>query len=242
MNKTKESLSVILWSLPKVEPLKEQVLKIHSMLLILKEFGDSLNPQYLAAVKNEKYEKFEISMSNVEALLVKTVEQEQIDTKLGVGSVVDFFSSTCEKESASIRISVGNSNPKLKNTFIINFPADFDFDNLTELSLLFNKLVMIFNPYWGCISSYSDARRYGGYYNHSENIPKSVFWINYWGKDIVEKLEISEKINNTNIKELCEAFEINEGYYIRLQKKPADNLNEEDLSNQRKINSILGLD
>ena len=239
-----DTYSLILWGKANNETKQEQIQKIYQILSILKEFGEPFVPNYLPAKKKVDCKSFILSVENIELLLKKTQKEEELDTKLGVGKSIDFFSSLNDDASSGIGIRLGNSSPRITNTVVIDFPTNFDFkqpDISNRLAELFKELVKIFNPYWGCISSRFNCQQFGGYYNKDKDIPNTVFWMNYWGEDITNALKVSKKVQKGKTDNLYEVKEYQDGYFLRLQEKLINLDNEKEVSFQKMVNSIFEL-
>lgn len=239
-----DTYSLILWAPPKKEIKEEQVQKIYDILSALIEFGEPFLPNYLPAKRKSECKPFVLKHDNIEKLLKKSPKYEELDEKLGVGKTIGFFSSLEDDDSSVITISIGNSNPRGNNTIMINFPANFDFnqpDISDKLSKLFKELIKIFEPYWGCISGWFNSQQYDGYYNHDRGIPNALFWMNYWGEDIASKLKVSKEIKKEKIDRLHRIEEYQKGYFIRLQELPIDINNESQINFQNEMNITFGL-
>lgn len=52
-------------------------------------------------------------------------------------------------------------------------------ENFDELSEIFKELVVVFNPFYGCITSRSNRNMFDTYYNKTNNSPTSIFDINF---------------------------------------------------------------
>jgi len=240
---TIDTNSLILWASPKKETKEEQVLKIYDILATLIEFGEPFLPNYLPAKRKNECKAFILNYENIEKLLKKSKKYEELDEKLGVGKTIGFFSSFEDYDSSSISITIGNSG-LIGNTIALRFPVNFDFNQAEisdKLTVLFKRLIKIFDPYWGCISSWFNCQQYGGYYDNNRNIPNAVFWMNYWGENITNTLKVSEQVKKGKTKELYEIEEYQNGYFLMLHEKPVDVNNGANISFQKEINSIFKL-
>lgn len=77
---------------------------------------------------------------------------------------------------------------------------------------------------------------YGGYYDDEKQVPNAIFDLNYWDRSIINKLYSIDTVHS----KLYEFEEINNGYYIRLQKEPIDTSNKAHLKLQ-KVQLFAGL-
>jgi len=232
--------TIVLWMRDYDETLNNQIGRIFSSL---KEMATLkyLTPKYLKACSKNKAEEFELSKENIR----KLIDQNRVDNKREqLGSMFGFFTSMDDDTMCGISFSTGIRTEKFVNTLVINISnQDYeDTHNAEEINNLFTKLVDINRPFYAYLSEDENASMYEQYMKSIDEAPDAVLWVNYFGEAIATKLNISEKMADTNIEELCEIRELNDGYYIRLQESPINNLSEEQLSNQKKINSILGLD
>jgi len=241
---TIDTHNLILWARPKKEAKQEQVRKIYEILSVLIEFGEPFLPNYLPAKRKSECKPFILSYENIEKMLEKIPKYEELDERLGVGKAIGFFSSLEDEKSSRISMNIGHSNSRGNNTIVISFPINFDFEqpNISNrLAELLKELVKIFDPYWGCITSWFNSRQFDGYYNHEKGIPNAVFWMNYWGEDITNTLKVSKKIKKGKIDKLYEIEEYHKGYFLRLQEKPIDINNEIEIDFQKQVNSIFNL-
>jgi len=239
---TIDTHNLILWAGPKKELKEEQVQKIYDILSVLTEFGEPFLPNYLPAKRKSECKEFILSYENIEKLLKKSPKYEELDGRLGVGKTIGFFSSLEDDKSSVISITIGNFG-LIGNSIVLKFPINFNFESnvFDKLTSLLKKLISIFNPYWGCISSRFNSQQFDGYYNHEKGIPNAVFWMNYWGEDITNTLKVSKKIKKGKIDKLYEIEEYHKGYFLRLQEKPIDINNEIEIDFQKQVNSIFNL-
>ena len=235
-----KNYTMILWMNDYNESLGNQIKRIYSSMKEMSEL-DYLKPKYLKAYSKKEAEEFVLTKENIE----KIIERNRTDNEMtDLGSRFGFFTSMNDDTMCGISFSTGIRTAQFVNTLVINISNQNYEDNLKdkEVTSLFMKLVEINKPFYACLSEDENRSMYGPYMKSIDGVPSSVLWINYFGEAIATKLNISEKMADTNIEELCEIRELNDGYYIRLQERPINNLSEEQLSNQKKINSILGLD
>lgn len=96
---------------------------------------------------------------------------------------------------------VGNKVDKFYNTFIVNLPLSLNlYDEKTAdmIGNMFEELVHVYHPFWGCISNKTLSRKYGKYFEG--NLPTTVHWMNYWSEDIIHAIgkKRIQKIVNRN--------------------------------------------
>lgn len=82
-----------------------------------------------------------------------------------------------------------------------------------------------------------NLKKYDNFYDFNNQIPKVVFWVNYWGEDIINNFKINEKMLET----VYEYEVLKDSCYIRLQKEPIDAFNNQHMEFQNKINRMLNL-
>ena len=216
----RDSYEMILWAKANENKLGIQTRQVFDILTILNEVP-YLKPKYLTAYKKGDIEEFKLTVENVEKLIIKEKDRKYPE----LGSRISFFTSLEDEEAVSISIQIGVSENKFNNTIVIDLNYDYKNEKIEmfdELSNIFKKLVGIFNPYYGCITSESVIDVFDLYYDDLRNSPTSIFDINYWGEDLISKLAIN-RIKN----KVFECVKLNKGYYIRLQKEPLDILNTE---------------
>jgi hypothetical protein len=61
------------------------------------------------------------------------------------------------------------------------------------VKVLFEKLIELFKPFWGCVSNHALTRKYGKYME--SGIPTTIHWMNYWAEEIIDKFG-REKLNH----------------------------------------------
>jgi hypothetical protein len=235
MNK---NYTAVLWMNDYRESLDSQVERIYSSMNKMGKV-DYLIPKYLPANSKAEVTEFVFSVNNVKDMIITNIDEKFND----LGSRFSFFTSMNDDKMCGISFSTGIKNEQFVNTVVVNIKNQ-DYDNTEkaeEISSLFLKLVEINKPFYACLTENENKSLHGPYMKSIDGVPSAVLWVNYFGETIATKLSIAEKMIDTNIEELCEIRKLNDGYYIRLQESPINNLSEEQLSNQKKINSILGL-
>lgn len=229
-----DTYTMILWAKANNNKIEIQAKQIFDILSVLSQVP-YLRPRYLTAYKKRDTSEFELTLDNVERLIIKKRDKQFAE----LGSRVSFFTSLNEDESVGISINIGVSKAKFQNTIVINLNSDYKEQNIKkfdELSEVFKKLVIIFDPFYGCITSRSISNMFDSYYDKTNNALASIFDINYWGEDIVNNLPIG-KIQE----KVFECIEINKGYYIRLQREPVDISNISHMDLQKDINCLIGI-
>lgn len=229
-----DTYTMILWAKANNNEIDTQAKQVFDILTTLSQVP-YLRPKYLTAYKKKDTTEFELSIDNVEKLITKKRDKQFEE----LGSKISFFTSLNDNESVGISISIGVSKAKFQNTVVLDLNFDYKEQSVKkfdELSEIFKKLVIVFAPFYGCITSRSNGSMFDTYYDKINNSPTSIFDINYWGVDIVNNLPISE------IQEkVFECIEINRGYYIRLQKEPVNISNINHMKLQKDINCLLGI-
>ena len=230
--------SIILWSRAADEEFKVTVDRAYSIIMALKEFGTELRPDYLTAMSKKNARLFDYSYETFEELICKGVNKEGKIIFADLGYSISFFSSKVEQNSAGIRMHIGTTNPKFKNTLVIALPqtcplyTDAIFD--ARLIELFKKIADIFDPFWGCIGNGINIRRYDGYWG--DKLPTATHWINYFGQSLIEQLSI-KKIEKSPV---YRTEKLSNGYLLQLEKAPIDDTDEEDIKIQTRANEYFG--
>ena len=203
-----DTYTMILWAKANNNKIDTQTKQVFDILSTLSQVS-YLRPKYLTANRKKNTTEFELTLDNVEKLITKKRDKQFEE----FGSKISFFTSLNDDESVGISISIGVSKAKFQNTIVLDLNFDYkeqSVEKFDELSEVFKKLVSVFAPFYGCITSRSNSSMCDTYYDKINNSPTSIFDINYWGEDIVIDLPISEIR-----KKVFECKEINSGYYIR---------------------------
>jgi hypothetical protein len=102
-------------------------------------------------------------------------------------------------------------------------------------------LIAINHPYYGCITGTFNYDLYEETYLDKKDIPESVLWVNYWGNDIVENMDLDKGNTEEQLaKKVYEFKKLEEGYFIRLSKDVASDQGSEVFL-QKEVNSLLNL-
>lgn len=229
-----DTYTMILWAKANNNGIDTQAKQVFDILNTLSQVP-YLRPKYLTAYQKKDTTEFELTLENIEKLITKKRDKQFEE----LGSKISFFTSLNDNESVGISISIGVSKAKFQNTVVLDLNFDYKKQSVKkfdELSEIFKKFVIIFAPFYGCITSRSNGSMFDTYYDKTNNTPTSIFDINYWGIDIINNLPISE------IQEkVFECIEMNRGYYIRLQKEPVNISNIDHIKLQKDINCLLGI-
>lgn len=220
-------LTMLLWSEASEETLDSQAEKVYSSLIALSRI-DNLVPTFETAKKKKNVKKFDLSYENVK----KIIEDKRDKQFPALGSTFSFFSSLSDKDSSSISFSVGITDKRFSNTFVLEFHAD----SADWCISLFKELVLLNDPYFGCITN-SD---YMEYFSTKEKKPLHIFWINYWKENIAREMGIP------NDDELCKQIKtyahdfskLGNGYYCQSKEMPFDEL-DSNMDSTEEISKIL---
>ena len=202
---------------------------VYEILQKLNEYN-LFNTLFLPAKRKKDIKVFELTKENVKITILKNKDKKFPN----LGSELSFFTSLEDDESLSINISVGKFNTRLNNTMVISLPINITLEKSMECIELFKDLVKLYDAYYACITSNENIKIYNDWYNYNDNVPKAVFWINYWGNDIANRLSIN-KLENNGLK--CD--KIGDGYFVRLQEEPVDTEHLIQLDRQKKFNNLL---
>ena len=111
-----------------------------------------------------------------------------------------------EKNSCTFSMIVGNKFEKMNNVLIVDLPLSYNLyekETADMISELFEKLVQVYKPFWGCISNRALSRKYGKFLEG--NLPTTVHWMNYWSEDIIRTVGM-DKIQNVVEKNITVSF------------------------------------
>lgn len=77
------------------------------------------------------------------------------------------------------------------NTLVVDLPININLNDIeisNNISSMFEILVERFSPFWGCVANSGFVSEYG-YFNTDENIPETIFWLNYFNDAIIKKID-----------------------------------------------------
>lgn len=195
--------SIILWrkAEEKDKVFEDVVKEAYGVFKLFQGYPQELRPNYLTAETKKDIKGFDWNYENFSSVLKQGINKEGKNIFEDLGYSISFFSSMNEKEACSFQMKVGNKNEKFYNTLIIHLPLSLNlYDKKTAemISVLFEKLVQAYMPYWGCISNRALSRQYGKYLEGT--LPTTVHWMNYWSEDIVRTIGMKkiEKIIDIN--------------------------------------------
>lgn len=233
MNKYYE---MIFWMNNYNESLDEQVDRIFLSLKACEEV-DYLIPCYLKSSSKQSAPKFELSKKNVKELIITNMNTRTID----LGSRFGFFTSMDDTISCGISFSTGIKSKMFVNTLVITIShTEYkEEQEIEEINNLFLQLIYANKPCYACLTDQVNRNKYGDgkLLNIESGLPNAVLWINYWGKNISENLDLYKK--RKRIEGLCDIKELLDGYYIRLQYRPINDSKSDELLNQEKFNQIM---
>ena len=229
---------LIIWLKNYEDNFEKQVERVYASLTEMAKI-DNMAPKYLTAMSKESAPEFELTKENVEQLVVDKQDKKFPD----LGSNISFFSSKDDSKICGIGVSAGIKNSKFVNTVT----ASISFMNLqndmkkrNQIVNLFKRLIDINDAFYGCIVDNTNYNLYDGYYNYTTKLPRSVFWVNYWGNEIIDRLP-QENLAIENIEdEVYQLRKGEKGCFIRLSETSIFD-DEEKVALQRKVNKKLGL-
>lgn len=228
----KDRYKMIVWAKSKKELLREQIDKSYHILNTLKKYG-LFDKLLLPAPNIRKVKEFSINQENIEKMILRKQDKKFSD----LGSHFSFFTSLEQEKSLKIDFSVGRSNARFKNVMTISFPVMYTPLQIIMYIKLLQDLVEVYEAFYACITSNMNLKLYDDWFDNKNQIPKVVFWENYWGNEIVSKMEINEQM----IKSVYKFERAEDGCYIRLLDEPFDGLNPQHIEAQKKVNNLLKL-
>ena len=164
----------------------EIVKEAYEVLNLFQDYSCELRPNYLTAETKKATKAFHWNFENFKEKLKEGVNREGKNVFEDLGYSISFFSSMNDLESCGFLMCTGNKKQKFYNSLIIELPISlnlYDKKAAEMISNLFEKLVQVYEPFFGCVSNKALIRKYGRYLN--ENLPATVDWINYWSEDIL---------------------------------------------------------
>ena len=200
--------SIILWRKAEREDKSfEEISKeAYEVLELFQRYPQELRPNYLTAKIKKDIKEFEWNYKNFSNQLKRGINKEGEVIFNELGYSISFFSSLDEKNSCAFSMTVGNKFEKINNVLIVDLPLTYnlyDKEKADIISNLFEKLVQVYKPFWGCISNKALSRKYGKFLEGS--LPTTVHWLNYWSEDIWKTIGI-EKIQNMINKNATSTF------------------------------------
>ena len=163
----------------------------YEVLKLFQDYPNMLRPNYLTAKSKKEIKEFNWNYENFSKELRKGINKDGKMVLEDLGYSVSFFSSMNEQDSCGFLMHVGNKIEKFYNTIKIELPLSLNLysPHTSEMiSNLFERLVQIYMPFFGCISNRVLARKYGKYLEG--NSPTMINWINYWSEDIIGSVGI----------------------------------------------------
>ena len=226
----KDRYKMIVWAKPKKELLIDQIDKGYRILNTLKKYG-LFDMLLLPASNTRKVKEFFVSQENIEKMILNKQDKKFPD----LGSQLSFFTSLEQEKSLKIDFTVGRSNDRFKNAMTISFPVMCTSLQIIRYIKLLQDLVDLYEAFYACITSNMNLKSYDEWFDNKSQIPKVMFWENYWGNEIVRKMGINEQMK----KNVYKYERVESGCYIRLLDEPFDASNPQHIETQKKVNNIL---
>lgn len=168
-----DTYTMILWAKANNNGIDTQAKQVFDILNTLSQVP-YLRPKYLTAYQKKDTTEFELTLENIEKLITKKRDKQFEE----LGSKISFFTSLNDNDSVGISISIGVSKAKFQNTVVLDLNIDYKEQSVKkfdELSEIFKKLVIVFAPFYGCITSRSNGSMFDTYYDKTNNTPTSIF-------------------------------------------------------------------
>lgn len=228
--------TIVLWRMPELEEKSFDSLARNSfeLMSVFQDFDCEWRPNYLTGYKKNKT-KFQWNYNNFSEELKKGVNREGKKAFSHLGYQISFYSSLIEDKSFGHSLTIGST--RFFNVLTVKIANDFNlYDNVNakKMERLFEKLVERFNPFWGCVANSKIASKYG-YFDQDNNIPQTVYWLNYFNENIIENIG-KERIDNVLSEYSSMSFK---NGLLRLCSIPIDYESEEDVQFHEEIHSSL---
>lgn len=209
-----------------------------SIMDVFQQFEYEWRPNYLTSYRKEET-PFEWSYPNFSKELKKGVNTEGKKVFRDLGYIIGFYSSIKDEDSFGYSLKIGNT--RFLNTLIVDLPININLNDIevsNNISLMFEMLVERFSPFWGCVANSGFLSEYG-YFNKVENVPETIFWLNYFSDATIKK--IGKKKIDKVIKDYPN-ITMKNGIF-KLRDVAMDFENEEDRQLHNEIHSrlLLGL-
>ena len=218
---------------PKKREFNDVIEETYQFMLLLKEAGLGVEPNYETVWKKRDAKLFDWSYENFSNMMKKELKPDEEELGVSIG----FFSSLDDDESGGILVAIGSSDKRINDMVQISFPNTTAFDKETaqKIEVLFRKSIELLHPFYGVIRNTKNFERYLD--SERGRFPFTVHWLKYYASpELVDILGKADGKYNFYQKE-----KFQDGYYFKIQELPIDDDNEEDIKRQMEINRILGI-
>lgn len=170
------------------------------VLKIFRSYPYIFRPKYVTAKSKNDIREFNWDYEFFYDLLKKGINRNGNTVFEDIGYTLSFFSSINSCDSSYFSLHVGNKDPQFNNTFIVDLPVSYNLydENNAKLILeIFEKLVVKFSPYWGCVSNKILSQKYRPFFING--LPSTLHWINYFSEEIIKKIgeaKLNAFVNN----------------------------------------------
>lgn len=134
---------------------------------------------------------------------------------------------------------VGNQNELFINTFIVQFPALFDFsegENAALICDIFQRVIVNFEPFWaGTICNNNVFKQEKSGFPRGKEQLTGVHWLNYWSSEMISSIG-EEKL--ATIRDVFPHAKYADGV-LRLQENPLNLDLEVDCQYKRAVEDYL---
>lgn len=235
----KDYFTIILWRKPEKKGITIEEVLNESMPIFnyLNDLPKWLKPNYTFF----KRRPVEIQLTKEYVLnkLKSGISKEDNRVFVELGYLFTLFS---EKDESGSQISwsfkLGNTDEKFINSIIIDFPTDMlntyrIQSKEIEILLLFNQLVRLFEPFFGCILSDVISIKYESIL--TDGIPATLYGYNYWNEDMIERIGMERIIHLVELGEI----EYEEPGFIKLFDGFVDVFDDEQMKKRKEIEDYL---
>lgn len=233
-----DSFEISIWSRNYDDTFDKQVARVYNSLLEMSNI-ENLAPKYLKSISKESALSFGLTNDNVAELIEKNTDEK----KPHLGARIGFFTSKDDDKMCGIRISTGIKNPIFVNSITIDLSSmNLHNDEIkrNQIIQLFNKLIQINDAFYACIVDYTNYQLYDGLYEHKTKLPKSVFWVNYWGEEIIDRITLKGVAIDNLRNKVYQIKKQQNGYFIRLTETAVFD-EKRKIALQKQVNKQLGL-
>jgi len=227
-----------IWSRNYEDTFERQVERAYDSLVEMSKV-EHLAPKYLTAMSKENAPDFELTKENIEELMKSRTDKKFPE----IGEEMSFFTSKDDNKICGISLSTGKKTPLFVNSITVNIAfmnLEHDVKKRNQLINLFKKLIEINDAFYACALDNTNYNLYDGYYDHTSKLPKSIFWLNFLGEEVVDLLPQKEASLNRVRNEIYQLEQFKKGYFVRLAETSVFD-DEEKIAFQKKINREIGL-
>lgn len=175
---------MLLWRKPSND-MDSLITDAYQTFSVFVQLGGEFAPRYLTGSKKTCTPEFSWSKKNFKKQLLDCPVNRGNEALGNLGYSVSFFSSHNEKGSLSFRATLGNQRLGAFDVIVVNFPSTLTEDHFfkEQLADIFKKCVVLFNPYWGCVTEAMATGKFSPLVVNG--IPSAIHRMNFWSQELI---------------------------------------------------------